>query len=79
MFTARELAALASAYCEATQMSLAGLGVVIFSDHRFFKNLASGRDCTTGNAAIASRWLIENWPADVEWPADVPRRKLEAA
>jgi hypothetical protein len=79
MFTAPQIATLAAAYSKATQTSLSALGVLIFSDHRFFKNLASGRDCTTGNAAVASRWLIDNWPADAEWPVDVPRQDVEAA
>ena len=79
MFTARELATLAAAYSEATQTSLSAIGEAIFKDHKFFKNLAGGKDCTTANAAMASRWLLENWPTDAEWPADVPRREAEAA
>lgn len=81
VFTAPQLAVLSTEYAAATQTSLASLGDRIFNDHRFFKRLVSGLDCTTQSAAKASRWLVENWPGNAPWPDDVPRAaaKSEAA
>ncbi|SOC19646.1 hypothetical protein SAMN05877831_11829 [Rhodobacter maris] len=48
----------------------------------FFKKLMSGGDCRTATAARVLIWFSENWPADLEWPRDIPRppkNKKEAA
>lgn len=79
MITAPHLAKLAAAYTAATGTSFAAIGVQIFNDHRFFKRLASGLDCTTQSAAKATAWFIANWPDKVPWPDDVPRPAAPAA
>jgi hypothetical protein len=73
MLTAPDLATLAIQYAAAKQTTLAAIGTTLFNDHRFFKRLASGADCTTQSAAKASQWLAEHWPSDVPWPDGVPR------
>ncbi|MDO5648909.1 hypothetical protein [Paracoccus sp. (in: a-proteobacteria)] len=47
----------------------------------FFKNMIErGYDCRTRTAARLMQWFADNWPADLEWPADVPRpRKSKEA
>ena len=49
----------------------------------FFKNLMAGGDCRTTTAARVLSWFDENWPADLEWPRDIPRpqprKKKESA
>ena len=35
--------------------------------------LRDGRGITTRRAAAAIQWLSDHWPADLAWPADVPR------
>ncbi|ALF02141.1 hypothetical protein vBPeaSP1_050 [Pelagibaca phage vB_PeaS-P1] len=30
-------------------------------------------DMTTARLAKTIRWFSENWPADLEWPQDIPR------
>ena len=49
----------------------------------FFKNLKKPNgDCRTQTASRLMRWFSDNWPADLEWPADIPRptpSKKEAA
>lgn len=39
----------------------------------FFKKLIAGGDCRTATAARVLAWFSENWPADLEWPRDIPR------
>jgi hypothetical protein len=46
--------------------------------------IAEGRsDLTTGVFERAMQWLSDHWPADTDWPDEVPRpaqiAKLEAA
>jgi len=39
----------------------------------FFKKLLEGGDCRTATAARVLGWFDQNWPADLEWPRDIPR------
>ena len=39
----------------------------------FFKKLIAGGDCRTATAARVLSWFDANWPADLEWPRDIPR------
>lgn len=49
----------------------------------FFKNLRRPKaGCHINTADRLMRWFDENWPADLAWPADIPRpppKKPEAA
>lgn len=49
----------------------------------FFKRLMRpGADCRTQTAVRLTDWFSDNWPADLEWPRDIPRppkSKKEAA
>lgn len=47
----------------------------------FFLKLLAGGDCRTATAARVLAWFADNWPADLEWPADIPRpsQKKEVA
>jgi hypothetical protein len=38
-----------------------------------FERLREGKGCTIKTATKVMSWFSENWPADLEWPADVPR------
>ena len=45
----------------------------IFGKGDFFKGLKGGRDCRTRTAVRALGWFTKNWPADLDWPSDIPR------
>lgn len=48
----------------------------------FFKNMIEkGYDCRTRTAARLMSWFSDNWPADLQWPRDIPRpvKSREAA
>lgn len=47
----------------------------------FFKKLKEGGDCRTSTSSRLFTWFSENWPDDLEWPADIPRppKSTEAA
>ena len=40
---------------------------------RLFQRLAAGASCTLRTLAKAIQWLSDHWPADAEWPPDIPR------
>lgn len=40
---------------------------------RFFKRLSEGAGCSVATYNDVLGWFDENWPADLAWPADVPR------
>ena len=39
----------------------------------FYARLERGHDLTTRRAARVTQWLSDRWPADLDWPADIPR------
>lgn len=38
-----------------------------------YDRLRRGCDITTRRAARILQWLSDHWPADLEWPSDIPR------
>lgn len=71
---ANHLMRLAGTFSEATGVALATLGERAAGDWRFFTRV---RDADlnfrvrTYDRAVA--WFSANWPADLDWPVDVPR------
>ena len=45
----------------------------LFRKGDFFHRLRNSRDILTGTYEMALGRLSEAWPADLEWPADIPR------
>lgn len=39
----------------------------------FLSKLMKGGDLKTRTADRAFQWFSDHWPADLEWPSDVPR------
>lgn len=39
----------------------------------FTPRLRRGHDVTTRRAERVVQWLSDHWPADAEWPDDIPR------
>jgi hypothetical protein len=40
---------------------------------RLFKRLEAGLGCRVDTYSRALTWFSDNWPADLEWPRDIPR------
>lgn len=47
--------------------------------NRLFARLRGGHGCNVDTYILAFRWFGENWPADLEWPKDVPVYQGRAA
>jgi hypothetical protein len=38
-----------------------------------FERLRTGKGCNIRTAQKVLDWFSDNWPVDLQWPADVPR------
>lgn len=74
----QHLVRLAGIYAEARQITMASLGTYLVRDAYFFDRLGRGR-VTIRRAERALRRLADLWPADLDWPSDVPRPAPRAA
>lgn len=74
MFTVPDLTRLARLYCAAKQISPSTLGKISCRNNRVFVRLFSEDQprLFSDTAERASSWLVENWPADLAWPSDIP-------
>lgn len=73
---------LAEAYAAHRGLKLSTVATYAATDGKFFKGLEDGASCTLRRAATVLQWFSDNWPADLEWPRQIPRpskSKKEAA
>lgn len=68
-----QLLALIDAFCAARGISEARASTLIFNGGARVAQLRSGADIGIRRAEKAKRWISENWPDDVDWPADIER------
>lgn len=59
-----------------TGRSEATISTKIVGQARLFSRLKAGRGCNAHTYQNVMDWFSANWPADLEWPADVPRPDL---
>ena len=72
--TGDQLLTLARLYTAHHGISLRQLGRrALRGNHKFFVRLEAGDGVNTKSIERARLWLAENWPDEMEWPADVPR------
>lgn len=67
------LVRLASHYCQHISRSEATVSEKIAGHARLFSRLRDGKGCNVQTFNNAMAWFAKNWPADLEWPSDVPR------
>ena len=79
----RDLITLAETYTAFVNRSEATVSNQITTHARFFERIRAGKGCNFITFKKALAWFHENWPADLEWPSDIPRpapqSKKEAA
>ena len=73
MYTAKELTYLSRAYMNATGVKASTLGITIADHNRLIERLFEGYEILSRTCETASVWFDENWPDDLEWPANVPQ------
>lgn len=77
----RTLVNLAQAYAAHLGLALSTVATYAANDGKYFRRLDEGAGCTIAKATRIVAWFSENWPDDLEWPADIPRppKSTEAA
>lgn len=71
--TVRQLVALCDLFAESTGRSVSTVSRYATGSGETIARLRRGHAITTRRAERAFRFLSENWPAPVKWPADIPR------
>ena len=74
--TAAEILILARAYAAGTGLALSAVSKkATATNDKLFDRLAAGRGANILTIERAAGWFHRNWPPDVPWPAEVPRRE----
>jgi hypothetical protein len=68
-----QLLTLASTFVAHSKWAAPTVSTRVFGGGAVLARIEAGGDVTTGNYERAVMWFSTNWPADVAWPADVPR------
>ncbi|PTE15966.1 hypothetical protein [Pseudogemmobacter blasticus] len=58
-------------------LTLSTVSTYAANDGKWLSGLKTGSSCTLRKAAVVTCWFSENWPADLEWPRDVPRPAIQ--
>lgn len=64
---------LCEVYAARRGLSLSTVSTYAAAAGDFYKRLKAGHDLTTRRAARVIQWFSDHWPADLEWPPDIPR------
>ena len=68
------LVRLARIVADARGVSLWRIGHLAAGRGSFFVDIAAGqRSCTVSTYDRVLQWFSDHWPADLEWPSDIPR------
>ena len=73
-----DLLQLARTYAEHRGLKLGTVSLRAARQGALFAKLARGeQDLTFGRRDKIARWFSQNWPADLDWPADIPRPQTD--
>lgn len=74
MMLKQQLLLVGDAYAAAAGLSRARVSTIVLNRGATLDAIAEGRaDVTTGTFEKAMQWFADNWPAGLDWPADVAR------
>lgn len=68
-----QLIRLGQAYAAHARLELSTVSTYSANDGKWFARLQGGATCTLRKAVVVFQWFADHWPADLEWPADIPR------
>ena len=69
----KHLLTLIEVFADAKNLSPSRVTTLVMNSGAVHKNLTEGKDITVGRLEDAMQWFSANWPADLDWPAHVPR------
>ena len=70
---AKSIMRLCELYAGRTGLSLSTISTYAATAGDFYGRLKRGHDLTTRRAARVVQWFSDHWPADLEWPHELPR------
>jgi len=73
-----QLVDLARRYSDATGLEPKTVSWRAFGDTKKLAALETGADIQVGRYERTLQWFSDNWPAEVEWPADIARPPVRA-
>lgn len=76
-----EIVTLAETYRLHCGRELSTISTKIVNDGKRLDSFKTGSGCTLKTYARFVQWFSDNWPADLEWPRQIPRpsKSKEAA
>lgn len=69
----QQLIRLAESYASHCGLTLSTVSTYAANDGKWLIGLKGQTSCTLRKASTVMLWFAQNWPADLEWPSDVPR------
>jgi hypothetical protein len=73
MMSIAALLELARSYAAHESVKLTTVSSRVFNDGKKLSALEAGGDLHSRRLHDAMQWLSANWPADLDWPAEIPR------
>lgn len=67
------LVRLGQVYSKYVDLAPATISNRIVGHARLFERASKNKGCTAHTYRDVIKWFVQNWPDDLEWPADVPR------
>ena len=69
-----QIARLADTYVQHRQLKLSTVSTYAANDGKWLDNISKpGVSCTVRKAHSVIQWFATHWPADLDWPRDIPR------
>ncbi|MGG3813436.1 hypothetical protein ABEV34_17530 [Methylorubrum rhodesianum] len=68
-----QLLTVSEAYAQAVGRSEARISTIVFGSGNAISRLRGGADMGSERLHNGLQWFTDNWPADADWPAGVPR------
>lgn len=73
MSRTQHLSNVARAYADCEGLSLSTVSTRVLNDGKKLSAIDSGAGITVRRLERALVWFSDNWPANCDWPPDVPR------
>lgn len=78
MMMREQIVLVADTYGSAAGVGRKRVSTIVLNRGSKLDDIALGGDLTTGTYERAMQWFSRHWPAEAQWPSDVPRPVFHA-